>query len=845
MPTYQCINMIVDFYEFLGDVFPVIQIVHQIKRPPAQHLGVGVLQEDRFMIMGSFGRRNSPLIWLSSWLKSRALKKTTLLAVILAFLLLLIVLRLFVKNPDHFFIASEACHLAGIVVLIYKLTTKKTCSGLSLQSQELTLIYLGLSLYSSVFIHDHSHGLIYSLLDLATILSTLWVIYTMRFKLKSTYVAALDNTPHYYLVVPCAILALIVHPHLFSGFMSKILLAFSVYIEAVAVVPQLRLIKNAKMIEPFTAHYVFALGISRFLSCAHWIIQVYESAGKYMLMVGNGYLWVLMALLAEIVQTFILADFCYYYIKRVPTSQPKSQWKMERFCEHIQSTMLGLVWEKKIMLEVSRVGVAESDDEIELSLELSIGGRYGKCKKPRQQIIEESSSLRRENHEKAVIENVVIPRPVFPFPEASAIRVGGEFQVEAGIETATTGSGIPESTVDQTRKREIQALRRLEARRKREVRMRKSAGWFRGITINGNGNNNNNCFDKVGLEAQKFQERAQDRKIREDESLLLDDDTAHRKKDTLKVTNFAVKNDETAIQGQCVPLKDGFSYQAYGAPPGYGGGGVRNEENEMKEKQQNKMFQPVACGSFRPYVNGNGNNNSEIVRQNSEATGQDSSGQNQSGIITRIVNQNAASNGSLERSSSAVSDYRSTSGKGGSTSDTGSHSSCLQANDRQLSITATSNTQNQAEINAKLLAPKNSTTKLPRESDCGAGDNTAAIYKVKTEPEAVTSKPENPTSNHLKQSSNSSDNPSNHQQQQNCGHRMPPLPQMPCVSTTGNGPNGKTVTGFLYRYTKNEVSIVCVCHGSSFTPAEFVEHAGGTDVTNPLRHITMVASPFV
>lgn len=29
-----------------------------------------------------------------------------------------------------------------------------------------------------------------------------------------------------------------------------------------------------QMIEPFTSHYVFALGISRFFACAHWIIQV-------------------------------------------------------------------------------------------------------------------------------------------------------------------------------------------------------------------------------------------------------------------------------------------------------------------------------------------------------------------------------------------------------------------------------------------------------------------------------------------------------------------------------------------------------------------------------------------
>lgn len=29
-----------------------------------------------------------------------------------------------------------------------------------------------------------------------------------------------------------------------------------------------------QLIEPFTAHYVFALGVARFLGCAHWVISV-------------------------------------------------------------------------------------------------------------------------------------------------------------------------------------------------------------------------------------------------------------------------------------------------------------------------------------------------------------------------------------------------------------------------------------------------------------------------------------------------------------------------------------------------------------------------------------------
>ncbi|CAH8343751.1 unnamed protein product [Eruca vesicaria subsp. sativa] len=71
-----------------------------------------------------------------------------------------------------------------------------------------------------------------------------------------------------------------------------------------------------------------------------------------------------------------------------------------------------------------------------------------------------------------------------------------------------------------------------------------------------------------------------------------------------------------------------------------------------------------------------------------------------------------------------------------------------------------------------------------------------------------------------------------------------PFVQMPCVTSTGNGPNGKTVNGFLYRYSKSEISIICVCHGTSFSPAEFIIHAGGTNVSHPLRHITVVPSTF-
>ncbi|KAF8105725.1 hypothetical protein N665_0157s0288 [Sinapis alba] len=72
------------------------------------------------------------------------------------------------------------------------------------------------------------------------------------------------------------------------------------------------------------------------------------------------------------------------------------------------------------------------------------------------------------------------------------------------------------------------------------------------------------------------------------------------------------------------------------------------------------------------------------------------------------------------------------------------------------------------------------------------------------------------------------------------------IEDMPCVSTTGDGPNGKKIDGFLYRYRKGqEVRIVCVCHGSFLSPAEFIKHAGGSDVAHPLKHIVVNPSPFL
>lgn len=70
------------------------------------------------------------------------------------------------------------------------------------------------------------------------------------------------------------------------------------------------------------------------------------------------------------------------------------------------------------------------------------------------------------------------------------------------------------------------------------------------------------------------------------------------------------------------------------------------------------------------------------------------------------------------------------------------------------------------------------------------------------------------------------------------------MEDMPCVFTQGDGPNGRVIEGILYKYGNGEqVKIMCVCHGSFLSPAEFVKHAGGTDFAHPLKHIVVKPSP--
>lgn len=86
---------------------------------------------------------------------------------------------------------------------------------------------------------------------------------------------------------------------------AQILWTFSIYLESVAILPQLFMVSKTGEAETITSHYLFALGVYRTLYLFNWIWR-YHFEGFFDLI----------AIVAGLVQTVLYCDFFYLYITK-------------------------------------------------------------------------------------------------------------------------------------------------------------------------------------------------------------------------------------------------------------------------------------------------------------------------------------------------------------------------------------------------------------------------------------------------------------------------------------------------------------------------------------------------
>jgi ER lumen protein retaining receptor len=121
-----------------------------------------------------------------------------------------------------------------------------------------------------------------------------------------TYDKQADSFHLLFVIVPCFVLALLLN-EFFTFY--EVLYTFSIYLEAVAILPQLIVVhraaqNNSGFVENLTSHYVFSLGGYRFFYLINWIYRIATEDGY-----RNWIVWI-----AGLVQTGIYCDFFYYFL---------------------------------------------------------------------------------------------------------------------------------------------------------------------------------------------------------------------------------------------------------------------------------------------------------------------------------------------------------------------------------------------------------------------------------------------------------------------------------------------------------------------------------------------------
>uniref|UniRef100_A0A915HM97 ER lumen protein-retaining receptor n=1 Tax=Romanomermis culicivorax TaxID=13658 RepID=A0A915HM97_ROMCU len=182
-----------------------------------------------------------------------------------------------------------------------------------------------------------------SVMKAVFIIASIGTVFLIFYKFKATYDKNHDTFRIEFLVVPCVVLALVIN-HDFSWmeyfshqnygrFMTTkslaiglenpggvfvqqqamargaekidILWTFSIYLESVAILPQLFLLSKTGEAETITSHYLFALGSYRALYIFNWIYRYYMES-----------FFDPIAVVAGAVQTILYADFFYLYATR-------------------------------------------------------------------------------------------------------------------------------------------------------------------------------------------------------------------------------------------------------------------------------------------------------------------------------------------------------------------------------------------------------------------------------------------------------------------------------------------------------------------------------------------------
>lgn len=175
-------------------------------------------------------------------------------------------------SMDQALVGGGLLHVAFTGLLLVKLVWARTCRGVSLGSQELYLVVYTMRNLDLLFLYT---GLWTTLRKILEVVAALAIVLLMRYSpAAATYEAEYDSFPRTSLVAPCLVLAFFLNK---VKLIIEICHAFSVYLEALALVPQFYMLHKRVAYEPWVLQLTIMIGGERLLQTAAVLMDWTES----------------------------------------------------------------------------------------------------------------------------------------------------------------------------------------------------------------------------------------------------------------------------------------------------------------------------------------------------------------------------------------------------------------------------------------------------------------------------------------------------------------------------------------------------------------------------------------
>jgi len=217
---------------------------------------------------------------------------------------------------------GAAVQCLGFCLLRLKIRQQRGAMGISSRTLQMFAVMYVCRLYSTLQYNgylpvDRTGDWVYQACEVAALAVCISVLAAVHSQHERSYEKENDTCAMWPFVAACFVLSFLVHPSLNNRRIPDMAWTAALYLESVAMVPQLYMMsKKGGEVESLASHYIACVFVSRLLMMSFWINSYPElkPKGADFNLPGFGVMG------AQALQVVLFGDFMWYYVKGIRTS---------------------------------------------------------------------------------------------------------------------------------------------------------------------------------------------------------------------------------------------------------------------------------------------------------------------------------------------------------------------------------------------------------------------------------------------------------------------------------------------------------------------------------------------